>query len=131
MRIRDQYPSDLVQGTDMDRFWLVLFLLLSTLSSNPLGSMEQCAPERVDPLVQVVSATPLRLPDGGVTTQAATRSDPEPRHLQNSSHLLDSAKVYPTVERILPKRDPVLVVGPSASLLERLPYFANAPPAAE
>lgn len=112
----------------MGNLCVALLLLLSTLSSNPLGSMEQSVPEPAAPSA-FASALPLaRAPDGAAELQASLDLAPDPPRLQ-----LHAVAFVP--EAIMRARrpgarppDPAPPAAPF-SLLERLPYFATAPPA--
>jgi hypothetical protein len=114
------------------RFWLALVLLLSSLSSAPMASMEQGVPDaggqvgQGHPLPTVRTGTTIHLTDDSVEPErpASPRAPPPAAFVPAGAYLTPPSPVAADHLRI-PGSGPDAV----PPFCERLPYQPNAPPA--
>jgi hypothetical protein len=117
--------------SDIRRLWIALLLLLSSLSSAPMASMEQVIPDAVGQLAQ---GLPFPTARAGIASERSSdvlspgrTLDPDLRVIllaSAASPVRRPPKCLPTTGPQLPRR----AIG-APPLCERLPYQPNAPPA--
>jgi hypothetical protein len=113
------------------KFWLALLLLVSSLSSMPMASMEQSAPTVVGHSTHAHPLPPMRI---GAAVEAFAKSLVPERPA--SPHAPPALPFVPARVAATPcapgaRHAPSLPADPDAAVphCERLPYQSNAPPA--